>query len=56
MPEDDEMDDTLSDVQQLITKIVGVATINRWDFAVNFSREGGTNIAVHIPARDQEET
>lgn len=49
MPEDDDSGDTLSEAQELITKIVAVSTVNRWNFSVDFNADGSTDIAISVP-------
>lgn len=52
MGEDDQSGDTVSEVHKLITHVAAVATVNRWNFAVDFDADGAVNIAVRVPGRE----
>ena len=50
MPEDGDSGVTMSEQQELITKVVAVATANRWSFTVDFTPHGETEVRITMPA------
>lgn len=53
MGEEDESDVTLGDFQELITRVVAVATVNRWSFRIEFASDGAAELIVTVPPDDR---